>query len=49
MTTLIIDKDTQEVTVTVTDASSTLEKTYHIDQSANIIIVKIEEVEDFSS
>lgn len=45
MRTLIIDKDTQEVTVTVTDASSSLEKTYHVDQSANIIIVKIEEVE----
>ena len=45
MRTLIIDKDTQEVTVTVTDASSSLEKTYHVDQSANIIILKIEEVE----
>ena len=45
MRTVIVDKDTQEVTVTITDASSTLEKTYHIDQSADIIIIKIEEVE----
>lgn len=47
--TIIVDNDTHEVVLTNSDAITTIEKTYHIDQSANIIIVKIEEVEDFSS
>lgn len=43
--TKIVDKDTYKITINRTGSGLTGEKTLHVEQDADILIIEIEEVE----